>query len=304
MLRQWLGASGAAASGALLVFISPMLAASGSGPILGSAHPYAVLSSSGVSNRGSSVIYGVIGTSDGGVPGFPPGIAFPGVIHVADLAATDAARDAVAGARRLAQLRSIPLPSAEGNLGGLNLAPGVYSVNGSARLRGTLHLNMRGVDPALFVFQIGRNLSTAPNASIVAEDGDRIYWQVGGSVTLERGTSFAGSILAAQNVVVGKRASIRCGRAISLDGKVTLDSAYISTTCEEDELPGPAISGSGIVGFLYYPSRGLSPAPPITGSPEPAAFWLTVAGLSVLLGRAWLTRPRKSPHLHQLSTRS
>jgi len=129
------------------------------------------------------------------------------------------------------------------NLGGLTLTPGVYNFTSSAFLTGTLTLDSLGDPNALFVFQIGSTLITASDASVLSINGTNgcnIYWQVGSSATLGTGTDFEGSILALTSITLNTNADIMNGRALALNGAVTLDSNTITPGC----IPAP---GAGLL---------------------------------------------------------
>jgi hypothetical protein len=257
MSGQWVGFLRAAAVGGLLLSQSialtagtSNLGASSSGStaaLLGRARPFAVLSQSGVSNKGRSIIYGDVGTvGSEGVSGFPPGAVFAGSVHRGDPSVRDAQMDAVTAYKTLMHLKSFPIASVtEGNLGGLTLTPGIYALDSSARVNGTLRLDTLGKEHAVFVFQIGGNLTTTRDAAVIVDRGgfgEAVYWQVEGSVRLGKGTHFTGNILAHNDIAAGNDAKIRCGRMFALTGTVVMDTDSISTACESREFPLPGIA--------------------------------------------------------------
>jgi type VI secretion system secreted protein VgrG len=137
-------------------------------------------------------------------------------------------------------------------LGTLLLAPGVYFFSSSAQLTGTLTLDGNGDSNAQFVFQIGSTLTTASSSSILLINGAQagnVFWQVGSSATLGDSTSFYGSILADASVTLDPEASILSGRALAINGGVSLSDNNIIT------VPIPV--------------------------PEPGSFWLLAACASV-----------------------
>ena len=58
---------------------------------------------------------------------------------------------------------------------------------------------------------------------------DQVFWQVGSSATLGTTTDFYGSVIADQSVTLGTGADINCGRAIALNGAVTMDTDNVDT---------------------------------------------------------------------------
>ena len=270
----------------MLLWQSAVLMGGDGGAMLGCARPFAVLGARGISNTGWSILYGEVGAESGGeVAGFPPGAVFGGAIHRGDPVVVEAAVAAAAAYKRLMHMPSFPIASAtEGNLGGLKLPPGVYTVDGSARLNGVLRLDAGGRDHAVFVFQIASKLTTARGAAVVMTHGgvgEQVYWQVGDSARLGEDTSFEGSILAHNDVAIATGAKIRCGRAVSLTGKVRLDSASVSTACESAELPLPGLASVGAWGVMPNDSTVHTTEPvTVNGAPEPATFWLAATGIA------------------------
>src|SRR5690606_2167893 len=122
------------------------------------------------------------------------------------------------------------------DLGGMTLTPGVYYFESSAQLTGLLTLDAQGNDNAYWVFQIGSTLTTASDSSVVTTNfglnngaGAGLYWQVGSSATLGTGTAFEGNILAMTSITLNNTATIDCGRALAMNGAVTMDTNTISS---------------------------------------------------------------------------
>jgi hypothetical protein len=122
---------------------------------------------------------------------------------------------------------STTLPS---DIGGMTLAPGVYSNGSSVGITGTLVLDAQGNPNAVWVFQIGSTLTTATsNSSIVLAGGaqsSNVYWQVGSSATLGTGTDFAGTIMAQASITANTGARVD-GRLLARTGAVTLNGNSI-----------------------------------------------------------------------------
>jgi type VI secretion system secreted protein VgrG len=289
----------------LLLALSVVLmgGSSGAGKILGCADSFAVLGATGVSNSGPTRIYGNLGVQPGAaISGFPPGVVFKGLIYPpGDAVAVEAQAAAFSAYNRLRRLPSVPLAAAlEGNLGGLRLLPGVYSVDTAARLNGILRLDARGADNALFVFQLASSLTTAQRSAVFLLNrghGAQVYWQVSGSATLGRHTTFVGNILAHDDIVLIGHAKILCGQAFSLAGGVVMDRNYISPACEAEEPISPVVGGflaRRLKGNMIGPLPPNQPGePPEFSSPEPGTFWL--AGICVALLIAWGVRRSPNP---------
>ncbi len=223
-----------------LVFLTATVARAQTAPTLGTAQGFAVLGAAAVTNTGPTIINGDLGVSPGAaITGFPPGIV-NGTIHAADAVAAQAHSDANTAYNSLAGQPCNTILTGQ-DLGGMTLVPGVYCFASSAQLSGTLTLNGQGNPNAIFIFKIGSTLTTATNSSVVFINGGtpcNVFFQVGSSATLGTGTQFSGNIFALASVTLTTTANI-AGRAIALNGAVTLDSNVVSpTTCAVLPLPG------------------------------------------------------------------
>lgn len=233
---------------------------------LGVADQFAVLGGSTVTNTGGTNIQGDVGVAPGfAITGFPPGTVTDGTIRVNDGVAAQAHGNLIT-AYNFAAGQACGTDLTGQNLGGLTLGPGAYCFSSSAGLAGTLSLDAGGDPNAVFVFQIVSTLLTAGNSAVAFTNGgfgDSVFWQVGSSATLGTNTAFAGNILALTSVTLNTGASIPCGRALAINGAVTLDSNAISTgaaACGElvgspGDVPEPATAGMLAMGLLVIAAQ-------------------------------------------------
>jgi type VI secretion system secreted protein VgrG len=273
--------------------------------ILGTAASFAVLGGSTVTNTGTTTIHGNLGVSPGtavtgffavdGGPGIVTGTIYTGPGGVAGQAQSDltTAYDTLFGLPY-----DIDLTGQD--LGGQTLLPGVYRFDTSAQLTGTLTLDAQGSNNALWVFQIGKTLTTATSSVVQVINGgpnDGLFWQVGSSATLGISTTFLGNILASKSITLNTSAIIPCGRALAEDGSVTLDSNVISTACtaipewsesQARELGGP---GTGLSNPANNSAGAYAPSP----VPEPGALLLFATCVASLAMRKWA---RSKPQNH------
>ena len=86
--------------------------------------------------------------------------------------------------------------------GGQTFTPGARTASSSLLLSsGSVTLNAEGDPDAVFIFQIGSTLITGSNTSVSLINGAQacnVFWQVGSSATLGSGTSFVGTVMAAE----------------------------------------------------------------------------------------------------------
>lgn len=220
------------------------------GSILGTAESFSVLAGSSVNNTGHVVVTGDLGVWPSAADTvFPPGIAM-GATHIGNATAQQAQADSLIAYNDLAG-RATTRTLTGADLGGLTLTPGVYTFAASALLSGQLTLDAQGDPNAEFIFQMGGDLVTGSDASVVGINGAsgfEVFWQVGGSATLGEDTEFIGNIVALSNITMNPGASVISGRSIALNGAVSMDNNFIDSTLRNIifiPLPG----GAGLAGL-------------------------------------------------------
>ena len=208
-----------------------------SGPLaidLGCAAPFAILAGSTITSTGPSIVNGNVGLSPGSaLVGFPPGI-INGTQEITTPTAA-AAKLCLTAAYIDGQGRSLNAISLPGQLGGLTLAPGLYSNSSTSGISGTgpngiLTLDAQGNANSVWIFQLGSTLTTDPATSIVLAGGAQaknIFWIVGTSATLGTTSVFYGNILADQSITL-KTGAVLNGRALTRIAAVTLDDSTIT----------------------------------------------------------------------------
>jgi type VI secretion system secreted protein VgrG len=237
---------------------------------------YGVFANLSLTNTGVTNITGDIGLYPGAsITGFSAGGdtgSYTGVADLNNSASEQAATNLLNIYTSLSNLS--PITDLTGSdLGAMTLTSGVYNFDSTASLTGTLTLDAANNPNARFVFIIGSTLTTGAdskiriiNTSLAREGADcGIYWVLGSSAVIGEGTDFEGNILAKTSITLNTGASIDHGRALSINGSVTLSG----NTIDASDVSG----GFGVA------------------VPEPATYALF--GSSCALGFAMLARRRR-----------
>ncbi|KAH9210249.1 hypothetical protein DL95DRAFT_466035 [Leptodontidium sp. 2 PMI_412] len=250
---------------------------------LGEAKSYGILGRLSVTNTGSTVINGGLGTGGTSVTGFyPPGIVNGNIVLGG---ATGAAfLDATAAYTNItAATPAVNLTGSD--LGGMNLRPGTYTFSSTAQLTGTLTLNGTGSPNDQWYFQIGKALTTASAAAVIFVNGGkacRVYWAVGSAATLGTGTSFAGTIIAGASVIFDTGASL-IGRAFGMSATVTLDSNLVAVPdCSVSSSSSSIVLGSSTPPAVNSPTPGVPASGSTTRLPISTSIFLHSISAAVL----------------------
>jgi len=198
-----------------------------------------------------------------------------GTVHSDDAAAVVAHASAIAAADYLASL-AFTRDLTGLDLGGMTLTAGIYRIASSAQLTGTLILDAQNMANALFVFQIGTTLTTASASAVNVINGSAdtgIFFDVGTSAVLGAGSMFAGNLVATDSITFHAAASLLCGRALALNGAVTLDTNLLSNDCNALSTTRSDFGSTGFAGIAA-----------IQDVPEPATMLLLPLGLMALAG--------------------
>ena len=218
----------------------PLLAA-GPAPVnLGSTAHFAILAGAAITTTGGGTITGDVGASPiTGAAIHLTAAQVHGTIYAVD--ASGPAGSVMAPGPLLTAKGDLtkayndaagrtPVPSGPflnpgaGNIGGLNLVPGLYKFTSTAMITGA-NLTLTGGANDVWIFQIKSDLEVGSTIHVILAGGAQarnIFWQVGTSATIGTFAVFKGTILAAQAVTMNTSSTMD-GRAMAFSAGVTFD---------------------------------------------------------------------------------
>jgi hypothetical protein len=115
-----------------------------------------------------------------------------------------------------------------GNITGMTLVPGLYKW-GTGVLVSAAGVTLSGGPNAVWIFQIGQDLTVANSAMVTLSGGAQaknVFWQVSGKAILGTAVNFKG-VLLSQTLISLNTGAVVTGRLLA-QSAVTLDAARIS----------------------------------------------------------------------------
>jgi hypothetical protein len=196
---------------------------------LGTADKFALLGGSAITNVSArTFIIGDVGSSPTPtVKGLRPA-QVKGHLYLKSSPVTAAAQRGLTTAYNRAAGASCGTILTGVNLGGKKLIPGVYCFATAAQLTGTLKLDAQGNPNAQWIFQIGTTLTTATNSKVLVNLGGKggrgcnVYWQVGSSATVGKGSILVGKILALTSITLN--GGVLRGKALARKGAISISA--------------------------------------------------------------------------------
>jgi hypothetical protein len=236
----------------LVTSLAPSQTATAAGPApldLGSAAHFTVLAGAAVTTTGGGIINGDVGASpitgsaihliQAQVNGtiYAVDAAGPAGSVVAPALLTTAKGDLTKAFNEAAGRSPIPsgpfLNPGAGNLGGLNLVPGLYKFTGTALITGS-DVTLTGGPDDVWILQIAADLQVGSNVHVILAGGAQarnIFWQVGSSATIGTFAVFKGTIIADQAITMNTTSA--------MDGRALASSAGVTFNGNVGELPTP-----------------------------------------------------------------
>ncbi len=220
-----------------------MLIAAGPAPVnLGSTAHFTILAGAAITTTGGGPINGDVGASP--ITGAAIGLTAAqvnGTIYAVDASGP-------AGSVVNAELLTVakgdlttayieardrtPVPTGDflnpgaGNIGGMNLVPGLYKFTGTALITGA-DVTLTGGPDDVWIFQIAADLQVGSTIHVILAGGAQarnIFWQVGTSATIGTFAVFKGTILADQAITMDTSSTME-GRALAFSAGVTYNGA-------------------------------------------------------------------------------
>jgi len=224
----------------VLVPVQESLAAGPAPVYLGSASSFTLLAGAAVTTTGGGIINGDVGASPiTGTAIHLTQAQVNGTIYSVDAtgpagsvispALLSAAKGDLTTAFNDAAGRT-PIPTGpylnpgSGNLGGLNLAAGLYKFTGTALITGS-DLTLTGGPDDVWIFQIAADLEVGSTVHVTLAGGAlarNIFWQVGTSATIGTFAVFKGIILADQAITLNTSSAMD-GKALASIAGVTFN---------------------------------------------------------------------------------
>ena len=264
----------------LALTIPYQVSAAGPAPLnLRSTANFVILAGAAVTTTGGGIINGDVGASP--IAGSAIGVTCPqvnGTIYAVDAsgpacAVIDPARLTTAKGDLTTAYNDAagrtPVPTGPflnpngGNLGGLNLVPGLYKFTSTALITGS-DVTLTGGPDDVWIFQIGSDLQLGSGIKVILAGGAQarnVFWQVGTSAVLGTSSVFKGTILADQAITMKTSSTIE-GRALAFSAGVTFNgsgaAAPVAPEIAVEQPLGVNLTDGGSKDFGLVASGGTS----------------------------------------------
>jgi len=186
-----------------------------------------------VTNSGTSVFTGNIGSNLGIISGFDAPTTMTGSIHNADAVTQQARIDLL---NVYIHLNDLPVTNTHAAaFGSESITPGVYAIPGAGSVGGLLILDGQGDPNAAFVIKFEGAMTVGAGAVVVLSNGTlacNVFWIAEGSIAMGATVTMKGTLIAHPGAVSMGTGGDLEGRMISMAGAVTFGpGSAIKPTC-------------------------------------------------------------------------
>ena len=247
----------------LALALPQQLAAAGPAPVnLRSTANFAILAGAAITSTGGGIINGDVGASP--IAGSAIGVTdaqVNGTIYAVDASGpagsvidpvrlTTAKGDLTTAYNDAAGRTPIPsgpnlnpgLIPGSGNIGGMNLAPGLYKFTTTALITGS-DVTLTGGPDDVWIFQCAQDLQLGSGIKVILAGGaqaSNVFWQVGTSAVLGTSSDFKGTIMADQAITMNTSSTIE-GRALARTAGVSFNGSGLSSPSPTSVAPEIAV---------------------------------------------------------------
>ena len=192
------------------------------GPDMGSSADFILFTTVGaITNTGTTILTGNIGTNAGTITGFAPSTPF---IYIEDSVTATCSVDLAQAYQDLENRAPNNIAHSSVFGAGEILTPGIYSIGAAGSIAGTITLDGLGNPNSIFIIRIGGALTTAVGTQIILSNGaiaTNVFWVVQGAITLESNMVAAGTFITSAGAInIGANCTL-LGRALTLSGAIT-----------------------------------------------------------------------------------
>ena len=217
--------------------------------VLGSAANFALFTGTGaVANSGTSGIIGDIGTNAGDISGFDTSEQI-GSVYSANAITAQAILDLDKAYNQLMLLPNTVISHTPAFGTGETLTAGVYYINGAGSLGGTITLDGKNNNDAIFIFKFAGAFAVAAQSKVILTNGVRrcnVFWIGGAGVTT--GAVSIGAASHIKGIFISHGGACTSGAGTNVEGRMlstagaigfSTGAAYNSPVCVVSRTPLP-----------------------------------------------------------------
>jgi hypothetical protein len=193
----------------------------------GTAASFVIFTNTGaVTNTGSSVLDGHVGSNEGAISGFANNAQLNGNIYNKNSVTAQAKKDLSNAYEQLWATENTHLGHAAVIGNGETLYHGVYIIPSAASLEKELFLDAESDTNALFIFKFDGAYSPGPQSKVTLINGalaKNVIWLVKGAITIATESKLHGTFLAYEGAVSVAAGSTIKGKLFTTTGAISID---------------------------------------------------------------------------------